>query len=199
TLSLFAYLMGKAQVPILATKDNAGELFNGRNLIGWTGDSELWSVENGEIVGRSPGRNHNSFLLSDLHAADFKLSFDVKLVDNVGNTGVQFRSQSLNGYDEVQGYQADAGVGWWGKLYEEHGRELVWDKSGEEFAKPGEWNHYEIRAEGSHVQSWINGHPCVDLYDPNGRRRGLFGLQIHSGPAMEVRFRNLQLEVLDGK
>jgi putative heme-binding domain-containing protein len=199
TLSLFAYLMGKSQVPMLATKDNAVGLFNGRDLAGWTGDPDLWSVEEGEIVGRSPGLDHNSFLLSDLHADDFKLSFDVKLVDNVGNTGVQFRSQSLQGYKEVQGYQADAGPGWWGKLYEENGRELICDKSGEEFVKPGDWNHYEIRAEGSHVQTWINGQPCVDLYDPNGKRRGLFGLQIHSGEALEVRFRNLRLEVLDGK
>jgi putative membrane-bound dehydrogenase-like protein len=198
TLSLFAYLMGKAQVPMLATKDNASGLFNGRDLAGWSGDPELWTVENGEIVGRSPGIPHNSFLVSDLQADDFKLSFDVKLVDNVGNSGVQFRSVPVNGYHELEGYQADAGAGWWGKLYEEHGRELLWDKSGEEFLKPGEWNHYEIRAEGSHIQTWLNGHKCVDLFDPNGKRRGQFGLQIHSGPALEVRFRNLQLEVLGG-
>ncbi len=97
----------------------------------------------------------------------------------------------------MQGYQADAGPGWWGKLYEENGRELLWDKSAEEFLKPGDWNHYEIRAEGSHVQTWLNGHPCADLYDPNGKRRGMFGLQIHSGEPMEVRFRNLKLEMLE--
>jgi putative membrane-bound dehydrogenase-like protein len=199
TLSLFAYLMGKSQVPMLATKDNASGLFNGRDLTGWTGDSAMWSVEDGEIVGRSPGIEHNSFLISDLQADDFKLSLDVKLTGNVGNTGVQFRSQSLDGYHELQGYQADAGPGWWGKLYEENGRELLWDKSGEESLRPGEWNHYEIRAEGSHIQTWINGQKCVDLFDPNGKRRGLFGLQIHSGEAMEVRFRNLELEVLDNK
>jgi hypothetical protein len=135
--------------------------------------------------------------VSDLQAENFKLSFDVKLIDNRGNTGVQFRSQPLDGYHELQGYQADAGPDWWGKLYEENGRERVWETSGEQFVKPGEWNHYEIRAEGSHVQTWINGHECVDLYDPNGKRRGVFGLQIHSGGPMEVRFRNLQLEVLD--
>jgi putative heme-binding domain-containing protein len=195
TLSLFAYLMGKSQVPMLATKDNAATLFNGRDLTGWNGDSQLWSVENGEIVGRSPGLEHNSFLVSDLQADNFKLAFDVKLVDNVGNTGVQFRSESLDGFREVQGFQADAGPDWWGKLYEENGRELLWEQSGEEHVKPGEWNHYEIQAEGTHVQTWINGQKCFDMFDPNGRRRGVFGLQIHSGPAMEVRFRNFELEV----
>ena len=53
--SLFAYLRGKSQVPMLATKENASAFFNGRDLAGWTGDRKLWSVENGEIVGRSPG------------------------------------------------------------------------------------------------------------------------------------------------
>jgi putative heme-binding domain-containing protein len=197
TLSLFAYLTGASQVPMLATKDNAGALFNGRDLVGWTGDPQLWSVEGGEIVGRSPGLTHNSFLLSDLQADDFRFSVDVKLVGDKGNTGVQFRTLSLKGFDEVQGYQADAGPGWWGKLYEENGRELLWDKSAEEFLKKGDWNHYEIRAEGSHVQTWLNGHACADLYDPNGKRRGMLGLQIHSGEPMEVRFRNLKLEMLE--
>jgi hypothetical protein len=52
----------------------------------------------------------------------------------------------------------------------------LWDKSAEQFMQKGGWNHYEIRAAGSHVQTWLNGHPCADLYDPNGKRRGMFGL-----------------------
>ena len=196
-LSLFAYLMGKSQVPMRATKENAGQFFNGTDLAGWTGDPKLWSVENGEIVGRSPGLEHNSFLMSDLAAKDFRLSLEIKLVDDVGNSGVQFRTESLNGYEEVQGPQADAGPGWWGKLYEENGRQLLSDKSGEEHVKKGEWNQYEIRAEGHHIQTWINGKPCVDLEDPAGKMSGVFALQIHSGVPMEVRVRNLHLEVLD--
>jgi hypothetical protein len=45
------------------------------------------------------------------------------------------------------------------------------------------------------VRTWINGKPCVDLDDPSGRRRGVFGLQIHSGGPMEVRFKDIKLEV----
>jgi putative membrane-bound dehydrogenase-like protein len=194
-LSLVAYLRGKAQVPMRATKDNASLLFNDRDLSGWTGDSQLWSVENGEIVGRSQGLEHNSFLLSDLSAADFKLSFEVKLKDNAGNSGVQFRSEPLNGYNEVRGYQADVGRDWWGKLYEENGRALLWDKSGEAHVNSGDWNRYEIEAVGDHVRTWINGQPCVDLTDPPGRKSGIFALQLHAGGPMEVRFRNLKLEV----
>jgi hypothetical protein len=194
-LSLFAYLRGKRQVPMLATAENASLLFNGRDLAGWTGDSQLWSVEDGEIIGRSPGLKHNTFLVSDLAVANFRLSLEVKLANDVGNSGVQFRSTPIKGFEELRGYQADIGPGWWGKLYEENGRALLWDKSGEAHLKKGEWNRCEIEAVGSRVRTWINGQPCVDLDDPEGRRRGVIALQIHSGDAMEVRFRNLQLEV----
>jgi hypothetical protein len=52
-------------------------------------------------------------------------------------------------------------------------------------------------AEGSRIRTWINGQPCVDLDDPSGARRGVIAFQIHSGGPMEVRFRNLKLELLN--
>jgi hypothetical protein len=110
-LSLFAYLRGKAQVPMLATKDNSSNFFNGKDLAGWNGESRLWSVENGEIVGRSPGIAHNTFLMSDLSAENFRLSLEVKLVKDEGNSGIQFRSEPLDGFNEMRGYQADIGAG----------------------------------------------------------------------------------------
>src|SRR5262249_17308266 len=70
--SLFAYLQSPVQVPVLATTENAGELFNGKDLTGWVGNPKLWRVENGEIVGRSPGIKHNEFLRSEMTATDFK-------------------------------------------------------------------------------------------------------------------------------
>ena len=94
----------------------------------------------------------------------------------------------------MKGYQADVGAGWWGKLYEENGRALLWDKSGEEHVKPGDWNTYEIEAVGGHIRTWINGQLCVDLDDPGGAPRGIIALQLHSGGATEVRFKDLKLE-----
>jgi hypothetical protein len=191
---LFAYLASPGQVPLRATPDNAATLFNGRDLTGWVGDPALWKVADGAIVGTSPGLGHNSFLVSDLSAADFTLRLEVKLTPNSENSGIQFRSTPLPD-GEVKGYQADAGAGWWGKLYEEQGRALLWDRSGEAHVKPGEWNAYEIRAVGSRIETRINGQLCVDLDDPAGAREGIFALQIHAGGPMEVRFRNIQLEV----
>ena len=193
--SLVAYLTGKQQVPMLATKDNATSLFNGKDLAGWHGDTNLWSVEESEIVGRTKGLNHNEWIVSDLAAADFKFTVEVKLVRNEGNSGIQFRSESLN--REVKGYQADIGAGWWGKLYEEHGRALLWDKSGEKHVRLGDWNTYEVEAHGNQLRTRINGQLCVDLDDPKGTKSGVFAFQLHSGGATEVRYRNLRLEVLN--
>ncbi|MCA8988182.1 MAG: DUF1080 domain-containing protein, partial [Planctomycetaceae bacterium] len=192
--SLIAYLQGKTQTPILATPENASTIFNGQDLSGWNGTEGLWSVENGEIVGRTDGLKRNEWLVSDLSAEDFHLTLEVKLVENAGNSGIQFRSHSENG--EVSGYQADIGAGWWGKLYEEHGRALLWDKSGEEHVRPGDWNTYEVIAREHHLITKINGQTCVDLEDPNGAHRGIIALQLHSGGKTEVRFRNIRLEVL---
>ena len=62
---------------------------------------------------------------------------------------MQFRSEALPD-GEMKGPQADVGVGWWGKLYEESGRGVLSDnKSGEKLVKVDDWNEYEIVAEGS--------------------------------------------------
>ncbi len=190
--SLVAYLAAPAQVPMLATAENAATFFNGRDLTGWAGEAGLWSVENGEIVGKTPGLAHNTFLVSTLAADDFLFSAQVKLVGNRGNSGIQFRSAALP-KNEAKGYQADVGAGWWGKLYEENGRGLLWDKSGEPFVKLGEWNTYEIEARGAQIRTSINGHPCVVLDDPAGARRGIFAFQLHSGGDTEVHYKDLRL------
>jgi putative membrane-bound dehydrogenase-like protein len=191
--SLVAYLASPEQVPALLTAENAQNFFNGRDLAGWQGNDKLWRVADGEIVGETSGLARNEFLRSDMTAEDFRLSLDVKLTKNQGNSGIQFRSEALP-EGEMRGYQADIGSGWWGKLYEENRRGLLWDKSGEAFVKPGEWNHYEIVADGNHIRTSINGQPCVDFTDNSGVPRGIFALQLHAGDATEVRFKNLKLE-----
>ena len=122
---------------MLATADNAKDFFNGKDLTGWDGDPKLWSVENGEIVGKTAtGIKKNQFLVSDLVAHDFRLSLKVKLTPNKENSGVQFRSEPLPD-GEMRGPQADVGAGWWGKLYEESGRGLL-----------GEGGRREVREAG---------------------------------------------------
>jgi putative heme-binding domain-containing protein len=192
--ALVAYLASPRQVAVLATPDNLPTFFNGKDLAGWEGNPELWRVENGEIVGTSKGLARNEFLVNHLLLGDFRLSLSVKLVPNAGNSGIQFRSEALPA-GEVKGYQADVGVGWWGKLYEEHGRELLWKESGEKHVRIDDWNRYEIIAVGSRLKTFINGKPCVDLDDPAGAKNGIIALQLHAGGPFEVRFKDFELEL----
>ncbi len=192
--ALVAYLQSPKQVPILATADNAKDFFNGKDLTGWTGDAKLWSVENGEIVGKSPGLKRNMWLVSHMQANDFKLTLKVKLVPNSANSGVQFHSEVLPS-GGMRGPQADIGVGFWGTLYEEEARGQLWKEIGDKHVKVNDWNDYVIEATGSKVKTWLNGKLCVDLDDPKLSRQGVFALQLHSGEALEVRFKELRLEV----
>jgi putative membrane-bound dehydrogenase-like protein len=194
--ALVAYLRHNAQVPILATPENAKEFFNGKDLTGWDGDKKLWTVENGELVGKTAtGLKRNNFLKSAMEVADFRLSVKVKLVPNKENSGIQFRSVPLPD-GEMRGPQADVGAGWWGKLYEESGRGLLAKEDHAKSVKVDDWNEYVVEAKGDTVKTWINGQPCVNLTDPKIAKRGVIAFQIHAGGPMEVRFKEIKLEVL---
>ena len=74
----------KAPIPAAALagkgQDPADSFFNGKDLRGWSGLKEYWSVKDGAIVGftpRDPG--HNTFLCSDKPYRDFELKFRVRL------------------------------------------------------------------------------------------------------------------------
>lgn len=192
---LIAYLATKAQVPMLATKDNLDLFFNGKNLDGWSGPKGNWKVVDGELVGSSPGLKKNEWLVAPLAVGDFRLIVEVKLAPNAGNSGIQFRSEALPD-GEVKGYQADVGVGWWGKLYEEHGRALLWKEDSDRHVKKDDWNTYEVVAVGSHIKTAINGQRCVDMEDTAGARQGVIAFQLHAGNIpFEVRYRKFQLEL----
>ena len=152
-------------------------------------------VEGNEIVGQiKTNLPRHAFLRSDLAAADFRLSFDVKLVDNRGNSGVQFRSEPIAD-GQVKGYQTDIGPGWWGKLYEVNGRGGIVKEASESLVKPGEWNRVEVVARGSKIETSINGGRSARVDDPSGAARGIFALQLHQGGPTEVRFKDFRLEV----
>jgi putative membrane-bound dehydrogenase-like protein len=220
---LVAYLRSPEQVPlpkgaggtgganesgaglVPATPENAKTLFNGKDLTGWDtrGVEGLWSVQNGEVVGKTEkGLKQNEFLSSRLVVSDFRLTLKVKLVPNTENSGIQIRSERLTGQQahEMRGCQVDMGQGWWGKLYEESGRGLLWPPKGQQrsydqFVNKGDWNTYEILAVGNKVRTALNGNLCVDLEDDKIAKSGVIALQVHSGGPTEVRFKDLELEV----
>jgi putative heme-binding domain-containing protein len=214
-------MMKPVLVPILVALVVAGTaaaqprraraLFNGKDLAGWEGDTkQVWRVEDGAITAGSLERAlpHNEYLATTREFEDFDLRLKYQVttteVEHKGclNGGVQFRSKRVANSHEVVGYQADLGDGWDGWLYDEGRRNRHIAKPAPEvqaraFKKEG-WNEYRIRAEGAHIQLWLNGVRTVDYTenDPSVPRKGIIALQIHDVGKLIVRYKDVEIEEL---
>jgi prenyltransferase beta subunit len=175
-------------------------LFNEESLAGWEGDSTLWSVREGMLVGKSPGLNHNEFLATRQSYRDFILSLRFRLTNGQGNSGVQFRSVRVPG-TEMSGYQADVGENYWGCLYDESRRNRILVKASPEALKAlkqDDWNHYVIHAMEDKVNLYLNGVASAVYQEevPSIARSGLIAVQIHAGGPMEVQFKDVRIREL---
>ncbi len=199
-------------------------MFNGENLDNWSGDSQIWSVEDGCIVGKTTPENtieQNTFLIYKDSFSDFELTFQYKIIG--GNSGVQYRAKVL---DEelfiVGGYQADmeAGINYSGILYEEKGRgiianrgeEVTIDTNGIKTVKQfstsekiqskinmEQWNDYRVVADGNHLQHFINGTKTIDVTDDENLKKsnsGIIAIQVHKGPDMTVYYKDINIKLL---
>lgn len=190
---------------------------------GWSGDPRFWSVEGDVLVGRSTPEvpcPTSSFLVHEGVFSDFDLTLEYQVEG--GNSGVQFRSE-LVGERDVVGYQADLedGPDWTGGVYEQGGRgvlarratsllvngglsdyDLLADPASlAEVGRGPGWHTYRIRAQGTQVRLWVDGTLTCELDDRDAaaaRREGRFALQLHPGPPMTVRYRNVRVRRLEG-
>lgn len=205
SLLLAIVLLASFCMPQLRAADEPGfrPLFDGKTLKGWDGDPRLWKVENGEIVGSTDNVKieKNTFLIyKDAEFSNFILRVEVKLRNH--NSGIQFRSEALPEY-VVRGYQADmAENNWWGGVYEEKGTRGVmvngWKDKAEKVVRNGDWNEVEIRCEGPRIQIRTNGLLTAELTD-DVKLSGVIAFQLHTGPGMEARFRNIRIKTLGGR
>jgi hypothetical protein len=189
-----------------ARAGDAIAIFDGKTLDGWEGNTNNWRVEDGSIVAGWLERKqpHNDFLATRREFGNFDLRVQYKVEGTNGfvNGGVQFWSQRVPNNFEVSGYQADLGADTDGNLYDESRRNRNLAEATKETRakalKPGDWNDYRIRAEGAHLQLWLNGVKTVDYTESDATipQRGIIALQIHGGAYTKVQYRNLLLEEL---
>ncbi len=181
-------------------------LFDGRSFAGWEGGTDkTWRVEKGAIVAGSLEKpaSRNEFLCTRGEYGDFELRLKFKIVGRHRvNAGVQFRTRRIPGHHEVIGYQADIGPGYYGALYDESRRRKILAAPDREtvqralsaVAKDG-WHDYRIRAEGNHIQLWLNGVRTVDYREPDPKiaRKGVIALQIHGGMRAVIAYKDIEL------
>ena len=193
-LALAAFFLLLA--PAGAAAQQPVSIFNGRDLTGWTiHGTELWYVEDGELICESGPDAQYGYLSTDAEYQDFELTLEFKQEAD-GNSGVFFRS-TIEG-TTIAGWQAEVvppGL-FTGGIYESYGRGWLIQPPPERDTalKMGDWNEMKIRVVGDRVTTWINGTEMIDLVDEGiGEGRGHIALQIHDGGGIKVRWRNLQV------
>ena len=204
----------------------AKAIFDGESLEGWRGRSDLWSVVEGAIVGTTTDANpiqENTFLIYNNELpSDFELTAKFMILG--GNSGIQYRSRVV---DEkkfvVAGYQADIddALKFAGINYEEKGRNIL-ALRGEratigadgkitkevfgdavklgEVIQAGKWNTYRVVANGNRLQHYINDTLTCEVIDGESSKaatNGVIALQLHRGPAMVVKYKDLQVRALN--
>ena len=201
-------------LPLLVTSSHGAEpargrsLFDGKTLAGWEGDTtNTWRVMDGAIQAGSLEKKfpRNEFLCTTQQFTNFVLRLKVRVRGTEGfvNGGVQVRSQRIpNPPNEMSGYQADVGAGWWGALYDESRRNKMLAKPDAALVaralKPDEWNDYEIRCEGRRLRLALNGAVTVDYTedDMSLPQFGRIGLQIHGDGKTEIAYKDIAIEEL---
>jgi Domain of Unknown Function (DUF1080) len=212
----------------LAPDDHTGfeAIFDSKTLNGWDGDSAVWRVENGEIIGESTAEKPlkaNTFLIwRGGQPKDFELKLEYRI--NSTNSGIQYRSVELPDVGKwvLKGYQADIDFQntYTGQLYEERGRGFLAMRGQMTLLQPGkkgkiadlrsgddlkgsikvnDWNHFHIIARGNVLTHILNGILMAEAIDDDAAGRamsGLIGFQMHVGPPMKVEFRNIWLKNL---
>ena len=203
--------------------DEFKSIFDG-TLNGWSGDSDLWRVENGVIVGEStkaaPLKRNQFLIWGDGKLDDFELRLQYKISGtDKANSGVQIRSYlAPNGH--LCGYQADIArkEGITGSLYSEKtGRGMLcWQGKTKDLTADGkanaasnataaaaaqkldQWNELSIVATGTTFVVSVNGVETARFKDSKDKfkEKGLLGLQLHQGPPMKIEFKDIRLRRL---
>lgn len=155
-----------------------------------------YSVEDGVVSLRG---DQKWFLVSKDTYDDFVFEAEVFVPDS-GNSGLQFRAHCEP--NRLWGYQAEVDPSdrsWSGGLYDEGRRGWLNTLEDEAEAraafKRGEWNRYRVKADGPHIEIWVNGVKTTDYYD-TADVSGHLALQHHGEDGLVYRFRNVRVQEL---
>jgi len=210
-------------------------LFNGEDLSGWVVKAKpedqgknFWFVNDGYIEANSLGRGDHDYiwLYTEKEYGDFEIKYQFQAFrESPGNSGIQVRSR----YDEetywLNGPQIDIHPpGFWrsGMMWDETRGNQRWIfpdiPDGEwvdstmaiadhdlYFEEDEVWNEMRVKARGTKIEAWLNGHKITD-YEGAGTldntlhknlnvgEKGYIALQIHSGDELKIRFKDIYIK-----
>lgn len=174
-------------------KDGFIEIFDGETFEGWDGDTTVWRVENGIIIGEVTTATQlkaNSFLIWTAgQSNDFELKLEFWVSED-GNSGINYRSERIQTAPyTLKGYQVDLDGKHvhTGQHYEERGRGTL-ARRGESSTlsfrqkpittrmkshpetlgsslKVNDWNECLVVAKGNKMQHYINGILMSEVID----------------------------------
>ena len=191
----------KKETPVVKPREGKSEtakLFNGKDLDGWVGNTDLWSVDDGEIVGKNKDEiKVSTYLMTKKNYTDFRLTAKAKLVQSEMHSGIAFWGRNAPDKGDKFTYAGHlvmfpSGYG----LYDLFGRNglKVDTAPAIKVGKQHDWNDVEILAQGNRIRVAINGTQVMDWRDPEPDRikEGPIGLQLHSNKEpQEVRFKDV--------
>jgi hypothetical protein len=210
-LSSFSLALCLLASPLAARADDTEDFLNPVN---WEGRLDIWKIEGTTIIGETKADpKYNTFLCSRMKYSDFEMSFKVQLQDEVGNSGVQVRSE-LYPFEfkkpyRVKGPQVDIGKGYWGSLYGEGVGGMFKQSDGKKVAsvvKGTEFNEFNVVVKGNKYTIKVNGETMVDDEFPklpgkentkDAPKEGIIAFQCHAGyPKMRVEFKDIKFTIL---
>jgi hypothetical protein len=197
---------GKAkgkEAPVIPPKQGKSEtikLFNGKDLDGWEGDKQYWSVRDGVIVGKNTDPvKVSTYLMTNRKFTDFRLLATVKLVKSEMHSGIAIWGRKAPDKGDPYTYLGHLVMfpSGWG-MYDLHRRGGLPVDGGpaRKVGKQHDWNKLEILAQGNRVRVAANGVAVVDWRDPQPKliMEGPIGLQLHSNDVpQEIHFKDLVL------
>ena len=170
-------------------------LFNGRDLTGWRASEDGdFSVEGGVIVVR--GNRAHLFTKREFKNFDFKCEI---LTQPGSNSGLYFHTKYEESWPS-RGYEV--------QVNSTHGDPVkngsLWGvvRSFDPIVRDNEWFTLEVKVNGNHVVTKINGKVVVDYNELEGvtagRRidKGSFAIQAHDSKSV-VRYRNILVKPIN--
>ena len=179
------------------------ELFNGKDLGGWTPNEnpESWSVKDGALVVKGP-RSHLFYSGETEPFVDFELEAVVMTMPN-SNSGIYFHTQPQPTGWPKYGFECQVNNTYKDpqKTASLYGVVKITDAP----ARDNEWFTINIRVEGKHVVIKVDGNLVTDYTEPDDAvagedftrvvDRGTFALQGHD-PDSEVHYKSIRVRRL---